>query len=181
MIERLLTMLAPAARGWPTVERLIVLVREEAILLRNMTVVELNSTAIRLRRLQTERKMPASILLAAFAAVAEAVRRTYGLELFDVQLSAGLAIARGDIAEMQTGEGKTFAAALPAFFQAIAGGGVHVVTPNRYLAGRDFELLAPVYRALGATVGLLPEGAPVTDSAPPIVRHHIWNGLRIWL
>jgi preprotein translocase subunit SecA len=64
---------------------------------------------------------------------------------------------------MQTGEGKTLAAALPAFLQSIGGGGVHVVTPNSYLAGRDFELLAPVYQALGASVGLLPEGAPPAE------------------
>ena len=164
MIERLFTLLAPVARGRLSDDRLIPLVRDEARLLQRATDTELSSTASRLRDLQTQPgATSAAALVAAFAAVVESVRRTYSMDIYDVQLSAGLAIARGEIAEMQTGEGKTLAAALPAFFQATGRGGVHVVTPNAYLASRDFELLAPVYQSLGISVGLLPEGAPMAE------------------
>ncbi|HJS07655.1 MAG TPA: DEAD/DEAH box helicase, partial [Pirellulales bacterium] len=164
MIERLFTLLAPVARGRLSDDRLIPLVRDEARLLLHSTDAELKTTADRLRELKNQPgTTPATVLVSAFAAVVESVHRAYGKELYDVQLSAGLAIARGEIAEMQTGEGKTLAAALPAFFRAIGGDGVHVVTPNAYLAGRDFELLATVYQSLGMSVGLLPEGAAMAE------------------
>ncbi len=95
------------------------------------------------------------ILIPAFALVNEAARRVLSIDLYDVQLLGGLALARGAIAEMQTGEGKTFAALLPAALHALTGQGVHVMTVNAYLAKRDFELLAPVYQLLGLTVGLI--------------------------
>ncbi len=97
----------------------------------------------------------------AFAAVIEACRRIHGVELFDVQVVAGFLLGRGCVVEMQTGEGKTFASALPAFLFSLTGEGVHVATPNAYLAGRDFQLLRPVYELLGCSVGLLPDGAPL--------------------
>jgi len=77
--------------------------------------------------------------------------------LYDTQLLAGLALARGAIAEMQTGEGKTLSALLPAVLFALTGRGVHVATPNAYLAKRDYELLEPVYALLGMRCGLLRE------------------------
>jgi preprotein translocase subunit SecA len=101
---------------------------------------------------------PAAALPAAFGLLAEAARRTLGLSVFDVQLLAGIALARPAIAEMHTGEGKTLAAALPAFLYALTGCGVHVVTPNAYLARRDHEFVGPLFRTLGLSVGLLPEG-----------------------
>ncbi len=94
-------------------------------------------------------------LLPGFALVLEATRRVLGMSHYDVQLLAGLALARGKIAEMQTGEGKTLVAALPAFIRALTGKGVHVSTVNDYLAQRDYDLLAPVIRLLGMTVGYL--------------------------
>jgi preprotein translocase subunit SecA len=100
------------------------------------------------------------ILVPAFAVLTEAIRRVHGLRLYDVQLLAGLALVRGAVAEMQTGEGKTLAAALPAFVHALRGRGVHVVTPNAYLAGRDWQSLAPVFERLGLRAGLLAESAP---------------------
>jgi preprotein translocase subunit SecA len=119
----------------------------------------LQSTAAELRAIYRQSRTAAeTVLVSAFAATAEAVRRLLGFELYDVQFRAGLAMARGDVAEMQTGEGKTLAAALAAFLGTISHGAAHVVTPNSYLARRDFELLTPVYGALGAAVGLLPEG-----------------------
>lgn len=99
------------------------------------------------------------ILVPAFALVVEAARRMLGINLYDVQLLGGLALSRGAIAEMQTGEGKTFAVLAPAFVHTLAGQGVHVMTVNAYLAARDYELLAPVYRLLGLSIGLLDAAA----------------------
>ena len=98
----------------------------------------------------------------AFALTCEALRRARSIHLYDVQLMAASALAKGGIVEMQTGEGKTFACAPAAYLHALTGRGVHVATPNQYLAGRDFEILLPAYRLLGIRVGLLPErsGSP---------------------
>ena len=94
------------------------------------------------------------IVLPGFALVYEATRRCLGITLYDEQLLAGLILTGRCMAEMQTGEGKTFLASLPAFVNALAGRGVHVVTANEYLAGRDYELLSPVYKMLDVSVGL---------------------------
>jgi preprotein translocase subunit SecA len=91
----------------------------------------------------------------AFALVREAGRRTLGLRHFDVQLIGGMVLHEGKIAEMKTGEGKTLVATLPAFLNALAGRGVHIVTVNDYLARRDAEWMGPIYRALGLTVGVI--------------------------
>ncbi len=96
-----------------------------------------------------------SHLALAAAGVIHAVRRATGKELFDVQLHAGFIISCGAIAEMQTGEGKTLAGVLPAYLRSLAGLGVHVVTPNDYLAQRDHDLLAPVFHQLGLTTGAI--------------------------
>ena len=94
----------------------------------------------------------------AFAAVREAAKRTLGQRHFDVQLMGGAALHLGNIAEMKTGEGKTLVATLPAYLNAIAGRGVHVVTTNDYLAGYQGELMGRVYRALGMTTGIIISG-----------------------
>jgi preprotein translocase subunit SecA len=91
----------------------------------------------------------------AFALVREASRRKLGLRHFDVQLIGGLALHMGKIAEMRTGEGKTLMATLPAYLNALTGEGVHVVTVNEYLAQRDSDWMAPVYRFLGMEVGVI--------------------------
>jgi preprotein translocase subunit SecA len=91
----------------------------------------------------------------AFALVREASRRVLGLRHFDVQLIGGLALHMGKIAEMRTGEGKTLMATLPAYLNALSGEGVHVVTVNEYLAQRDSDWMAPVFRILGMSVGVI--------------------------
>ncbi len=93
-----------------------------------------------------------------FALAAEASRRALGLDPFDVQLVAGLAMARGRVAELPTGEGKTLAAVFPACLHAWSGRGVHVLTFNDYLARRDAGWMGPIYRMLGFTVGMIQEG-----------------------
>ena len=91
----------------------------------------------------------------AFAVVREAGRRTLNMRHFDVQLIGGMVLHRGRIAEMKTGEGKTLVATLPAYLNALAGKGVHVVTVNDYLARRDSEWMGRIYRFLGMTVGVI--------------------------
>ena len=95
------------------------------------------------------------ILPEAFAAVREASKRTLGLRHYDVQLIGGTIMHQGNIAEMRTGEGKTLVATLPLYLNALDGKGVHLVTVNDYLARRDARWMAPIYAALGLTVGVL--------------------------
>ena len=95
------------------------------------------------------------LLPEAFAVVREAAWRTLKMRHFDVQLIGGIALHQGRIAEMRTGEGKTLVATLPAYLNALPGEGVHVVTVNEYLAQRDADWMAPVYRFLGLTVGVI--------------------------
>ena len=91
----------------------------------------------------------------AFAVVREAGRRTLNMRHFDVQLIGGMVLHAGKIAEMKTGEGKTLVATLPAYLNALAGKGVHVVTVNDYLARRDSEWMGRIYRFLGMSVGVI--------------------------
>ena len=94
------------------------------------------------------------ILPEAFATVREASRRVLGMRHFDVQLVGGMVLHEGKIAEMRTGEGKTLVATLPAYLNALAGTGVHVVTVNDYLASRDAAWMGKVYGFLGMKVGV---------------------------
>jgi preprotein translocase subunit SecA len=95
------------------------------------------------------------VLPEAFALVREAGRRVLNMRHFDVQLIGGIALHRGMIAEMKTGEGKTLVATLPAYLNALSGKGVHVVTVNDYLAKRDSEWMGRIFRFLGLTVGVI--------------------------
>ena len=94
----------------------------------------------------------------AFAAVREASKRTLGMRHFDVQIMGGANLHLGNISEMKTGEGKTLVATMPAYLNAIAGRGVHVVTTNDFLAKYQGELMGRVYRALGMSVGVILSG-----------------------
>jgi len=98
------------------------------------------------------------LLAPAFAAVREAAKRTLKQRHFDVQLIGGMVLHEGAIAEMRTGEGKTLVATLAVYLNALAGKGVHVVTVNDYLAGRDAEWMGQIYKFLGMTVGTIVHG-----------------------
>ena len=100
------------------------------------------------------------ILFEAFAAVREARKRESGQRLFDVQLMGGIALHEGDIAEMKTGEGKTFVASAPLYLNALTGDNVHLVTVNDYLATRDAEWNRPVFDRLGVTVASIENMMP---------------------
>src|SRR6476660_1917467 len=103
------------------------------------------------------------ILYEAFAAVREARRRESGQRLFDVQLMGGIVLHDGDIAEMKTGEGKTFVASAPLYLNALTGENVHLVTVNDYLAKRDAEWNRPVFDRLGVTVGWIENMMPFAE------------------
>src|ERR671933_77190 len=98
------------------------------------------------------------VLHEAFAVVREASRRTLGMRPFDVQVMGGIVLHEGKIAEMKTGEGKTLAATMPVYLNALSGKGVHVVTVNDYLARRDANWMGEIYELLGLTVGLIQDG-----------------------
>lgn len=100
---------------------------------------------------------PTELLTGGLALACEALRRCKGIQLYDVQLIAAMELAQGRIAQMQTGEGKTFVAIASAAVLALEGKGVHVMTPNMYLAERDAEEAAPVLSVLGLDVGLTVE------------------------
>jgi preprotein translocase subunit SecA len=96
-----------------------------------------------------------ALLPEAFATVREAAIRTLGQRHYDVQLVGGIALHRGEIAEMKTGEGKTLVATLAVYLNALEGRGVHVVTVNDYLARRDADWMGQIYRFLGMSVGVI--------------------------
>lgn len=110
-----------------------------------------------------------SLVEEAFALVREAARRTIGLRHHDVQLIGGLAMHSGCVVEMQTGEGKTLTATLPTALAAMTGKGAHVATANDYLARRDAQQMAPVYKLLGLTLGV------VQASSSPAQRHEAYR------
>src|SRR4029079_16952199 len=100
----------------------------------------------------------AELVARAFALVSHASRQLLGKQHFDVQLLGGWILLQGMVAEMETGEGKTLTATLPACTAALAGVPVHVITVNDYLTSRDAEAMRPVYEALGLTVGVIVHG-----------------------
>ncbi|MDY0170062.1 MAG: helicase-related protein [Thermoguttaceae bacterium] len=100
------------------------------------------------------------LLVEGYALVREAARRTINMRHFDVQLLGGISMFNRSIVEMQTGEGKTLTATLPMYLYALAGRGCHLATVNDYLAQRDADWMAPVYRALGLEVGVIQTQMP---------------------
>jgi preprotein translocase subunit SecA len=113
-----------------------------------------NQTALFRQRLENGAKLD-DLLPEAFATVREAAKRTLGQRHYDVQMIGGIALHRGEIAEMRTGEGKTLVATLATYLNALPGKGVHVVTVNDYLARRDAEWMGQVHNFLGLTVGVI--------------------------
>lgn len=124
---------------------------------------ELKEKSAKLRRQALDGVTPDLLLSEAFAVAREASRRIAGMFPFDVQLIAGIALDKGKIVEMKTGEGKTLAAVMPAYLNALTGKGVHVLTFNDYLAERDSRWMGPIYKFLGLTVGYIVEGMCASD------------------
>src|SRR3989344_2603444 len=124
---------------------------EEAI--SKLSNEELKGKTLEFKERLAKKETLEDILPEAFACVREAAKRTLGERHFDVQLLGGIAMHRGSIAEMRTGEGKTLVATLPAYLNALEGKGVHVVTVNDYLSRRDGGWMGQIYSALGLAVG----------------------------
>ncbi|MCX7633272.1 MAG: preprotein translocase subunit SecA, partial [Turneriella sp.] len=110
-------------------------------------------------RLANGEKLDA-LLPEAFAVLRETSARVLKMRHFDVQLMGAIALHEGKIAEMKTGEGKTLTATLAVYLNALTGRGVHVVTVNDYLAGRDAEWMGPIYRFHGLSVGVIKSQMP---------------------
>jgi len=162
----LLTKLANKLRRCPAAEDLVNPIRERALLLENLQDAELLAESLALSNQGEEAGLvdDPKLLVPAAALITESIRRVAGIRLHDVQLRGGLVVASGRIAEMQTGEGKTFVAVVAAYLQAITRRGVHVSTTNAYLANRDYEIVSPMVRPLGITVGLLEDQASVVTT-----------------
>ncbi len=130
---------------------------------RAMSDEELKSqTAVLKERLQKGESLD-DILYDAFAALREASGRVLGMRHFHVQIMGGICLFQGRIAEMKTGEGKTLVSTLPAYLEALAGKGVHIVTVNDYLARRDAEWMGKVHKFMGLTVGVVVPGMDDED------------------
>lgn len=123
--------------------------------------VEVNR--IKKEMLKREGEVLDEILPEAFAAVREASKRTTGLRHYDVQLIGGMVLHSGRIAEMKTGEGKTLVATLPLYLNALAGRGVHLVTPNDYLSKVGLQLMGPIYHLLGLSAAVIQNSAGSPD------------------
>jgi preprotein translocase subunit SecA len=134
-------------------QSLAIIKRSEA--LRSESDAELLRRGRELRWQAKTQPRLADLLPEAFALVREAARRHLGFQHFAVQIQGGIALFEGHVAEMQTGEGKTLTATLPAFLRGLTGRGCHIVTVNDYLAGRDAETMGPIYERLGLSVGCI--------------------------
>ena len=120
----------------------------------NLTDKQLQNKTKEFKELLEEGKTLEDILVDAFATAREAAFRVIGEKHYFVQILGALAIHYGNIAEMKTGEGKTLTSVLPAYLNALTGEGVHIITVNEYLAGRDAEWMGGIHRFLGLTVGV---------------------------
>ena len=144
-----------AEKGRPIVEKINALERQ----VRDLEDDQIRAKTDEFRARLARGESPEDLLPEAFALVRESAWRRLGQRHYDVQLLGGVALHRGNIAEMKTGEGKTLVATLPTYLNALTGHGVHVVTVNDYLARRDPVWMGPIYHSLGLTVGCLQHDA----------------------
>ena len=152
-------MLAPWLR--PRASRfdwIVDLVNLQSRSIENLTDLEIREASQNLRQRLRNEGFKREWVAQSFALVREASQRTLGLRHFDVQLVGGLVLLQGMVAEMETGEGKTLTATLPACTAALAGIPVHIITVNDYLAERDTQWMKPIYRALGLRAGTIIHG-----------------------
>jgi preprotein translocase subunit SecA len=129
----------------------------------DLTDAELRALTDQYRKRYADGESLDDLLPEAFATAREAASRVLGQRHFDVQVMGGAALHFGNIAEMKTGEGKTLTAVLPAYLNALAGEGVHIVTVNDYLAQRDAEWMGRIHRFLGVTVGVILPNRPAAE------------------
>lgn len=139
-------------------KRLVAAVNERGPELSSLTDTELQNQFAGLRNTVTDDQPNHNMAVDLFAVAREAAERTVSMRPYDVQLLAAFAMNDGQCVEMQTGEGKTLAAALVVCLRALSGKGVHVLTFNSYLAERDAQWMGPLYRFLGLSTGYVAEG-----------------------
>ncbi len=142
---------------------LIQRIRRKAKRLTDVPVEKLRESGLSLKYRASVGEPVETLIPEAFSLVIEAIGRTLGMVPYDVQIFAAIQIAKGRIAEMKTGEGKTLTATMPAYLHALSGCGSHVVTVNDYLANRDHNLLEPVFEMLGLSSGVV-----TSDTAPAL-------------
>jgi preprotein translocase subunit SecA len=145
----------PLGRGLRRASEVAAIAEQEEAHVKNMSEPKLRAAADELRAALLVHGFAPGLVGRAFALVRVAAQRTVGMQHFPVQLIGGHVMLEGMLAEMETGEGKTLTATLPAATAALAGVPVHVVTVNDYLAQRDGEWMRPIYAALGLTVGIV--------------------------
>ena len=160
MLEKLLKKII-GTKNDRELKRLSILLKE--INSHEPAMMSLNDAELRAKTPYFREKLEAGsslddILPEAFAVAREASRRTLLMRPFDAQVIGGIVLHEGKIAEMKTGEGKTLAATMPLYLNALEGKGCHVVTVNDYLAGRDAEWMGPIYDFLGLSVGVIVHG-----------------------
>ena len=131
--------------------------QDKDLFFRSMTEMLRNEVKKYIQEGKTEEQALKKVLPKAYGLVKLACKETLGKTYYDVQLMSGILLNEGYISEMATGEGKTITAALPVYLNALLGKGAHVVTPNVYLAARDYEEMKPLYETLGLTCGLVEE------------------------
>lgn len=139
-------------------ERQVQQINGQRATLRELSDPDLRQQFVRLRGRIQDGVIVKQVVIEAFAIIREVARRTVGMEPYDVQLLAGLALFDRKMVEMQTGEGKTLAAVLPACLRALSSQGVHILTFNDYLAERDAAWMKPIYSFLDLTVGHVVQG-----------------------
>jgi preprotein translocase subunit SecA len=137
---------------------IVELVNNHAGSVKNLTIHQISQLSRNLRKRLRREGYNKELVAETFALIREVADRTLSMPHFDVQLIGGWVLLNGMVAEMETGEGKTLTATLPACTAALAGVPVHVVTVNDYLAERDAEWMGPIYGALGLTVGVIKQG-----------------------
>ncbi len=146
-------------------QRVVVEINELEPEFESLSDTELYQSTKKFRERLADGETLDDLLPEAFAAVREASRRTIGLRHYDVQLIGGMILHSGTVAEMRTGEGKTLVATLPLYLNALAGKGVHLVTPNDYLAKYGTQWMGMIYHALGMSVSVIQSGGGRPDEA----------------
>ncbi|HOM68491.1 MAG TPA: preprotein translocase subunit SecA [Candidatus Paceibacterota bacterium] len=154
----------PNQKALDKIKPLVLAINQQEKGLTELTEQEILRRSLELKEKILEQGLNNENLITAFSLVREASKRTLGQRHFDVQLMAGIVLSQGKLAEMKTGEGKTLAATLPAYYYALLGKGVHIVTVNDYLAQRDTIWMGQIYNFLGLKVGcLIHDGALIYD------------------
>ncbi|WP_027409254.1 accessory Sec system translocase SecA2 [Anoxybacteroides tepidamans] len=154
MLTKMKKLFDESARDIKRLQKLVEQVNALEPQIASLTDEQLQAKTDHFKQQLSEGKTLDDLKIEAFAVVREAAKRVIGLRHYDVQLIGGFVLHEGNIAEMQTGEGKTLVATLPSYLHALEGKGVHIITANEYLARRDREQMGKVFEFLGLTVGL---------------------------